>query len=239
VVHVPAVGGEPAVSEATPGGLVGLFGGTFDPVHFGHLRAALEAAEQLEANEMRLLPAGEPPHRDAPLASPGQRLEMLRLAVAGQPRLAVDDREIRRAGPSWMVDTLADLRGEIGATPLVLCVGQDAANGLDRWHDWRRLFELAHIAVLRRPDARDDYHGDLRAEMAARRADRARDLRETPAGRVVSLAITQLDISSTVLRERIAAGRSPAFLLPEAVHGYVREHGLYGSPFFAGARRSG
>ena len=109
--------------SASGAGLIGLFGGTFDPVHFGHLRAALEAAEQLDANEMRLLPAGQPPHRAAPHAAARHRLEMLRLSVAGHARLAVDDRELRRPGPSYMVDTLEDLRGEIGETPLVLCVG--------------------------------------------------------------------------------------------------------------------
>jgi nicotinate-nucleotide adenylyltransferase len=220
-------GGEPAVSAALPDRLIALFGGTFDPVHFGHLRAALEAAEQLGASEMRLVPAGQPPHRDMPVAEAAHRLEMLRLAAAGHAGFIVDDREVRRSGPSWMVDTLAGIREEAGPVPLVLCIGQDAANDLDRWRDWRRLFDLAHFAVLRRPDAHSAYRDELFEEMRRRRVDHAQGLRETPAGRVLSLAITQLDISATTIRERVARGRSPAFLLPDAVAGYIRDHGLY------------
>jgi nicotinate-nucleotide adenylyltransferase len=108
-----------------------------------------------------------------------------------------------------------------------LCIGQDAANNLDRWRDWRRLFELAHLAVLRRPDARGAYREELRAQMLWRRVDDARELRAVPAGRVLSLAITQLDISATAIRERVSRGRSPAFLLPDAVAEYIRDHGLY------------
>ena len=207
--------------------LVALFGGTFDPVHFGHLRAALEAAEQLAASELRLVPAGEPPHRDAPVAAAAHRLAMLRCAAKAHPGFRVDDREVRRAGPSWMVDTLAELRAEVGPVPLVLCIGQDAANDLDRWRDWRRLFELAHLAVLHRPDARGHYRAALKQEMRQRRADDARALRSTPAGRVVSLAVTPLDISATAIRDLVARGRSPAFLLPDPVADYIRDHGLY------------
>lgn len=225
--------------SAVRGGLVGVFGGTFDPVHFGHLRAALEAAEQLETEEMRLLPAGEPPHRAAPRAAARHRLEMVRLAVDGHDGLVVDDRELRRTGPSYMVDTLQDLRVEAGATPLVLCIGQDAANGLDRWHDWRRLFDLAHIAVLRRPDARSAYRDDLAEEMRRRRIDDPQALRDAPAGRVLPLAITQLDIASTAIRELIARGRSPAFLLPDSVAAYIEGNGLYRPGVFAGAGRTG
>jgi nicotinate-nucleotide adenylyltransferase len=212
-------------ADSTP--LVALFGGTFDPVHHGHLRAALEAAEQLGATEMRLLPAGEPPHRDPPVAAAAHRLEMLRRAAAHHAGFTVDDREVRRAGPSWMVDTLAAIRAEAGPVPLVLCIGQDAANDLDRWRDWRRLFELAHLAVLRRPDAHSAYRDELREEMRRRRVDDALDLRGHAAGRVVSLAITQLDISATAIRALVGRGRSPAFLLPDAVADYIRTHGLY------------
>jgi nicotinate-nucleotide adenylyltransferase len=218
--------------------MIGIYGGTFDPVHFGHLRAALEAAEQLGLDELRMLPAGQPPLRDAPQATAPQRLEMLRLAVAGRPGFTVDDRELRRDGPSFTVDTLDSLRAELGSAPLVLCIGQDAANGLDRWHEWRRLFELAHLAVLRRPDAHSAYGDSLRREMLARRVDDPRVLRDAPAGKVLPLAITQLDISATAIRRLVAAGRSPDFLLPAAVAAYIRDHALYRPPF-AGRGRTG
>lgn len=206
---------------------IGIFGGTFDPVHFGHLRAAVEAREKLALSELRLLPAGCPPHRDTPGASPEQRLEMLRLAVACCDELRVDDREVRRPGFSYMVDTLAEIRRESGALPVLLVVGQDAANALDGWHRWRELFELAHLVVMRRPDAHFECRGELRAEFERRRVHEADRLHGAPAGGVLSVELTQLDISSTDIRERLAHGRSPRYLLPDAVLDYIRSQGLY------------
>lgn len=206
---------------------VGLFGGTFDPVHFGHLRAAVEAREKLGLADFRLLPAGRPPHRSDTVASAEQRLEMLRLALDGCPDLRVDEREVRRAGYSYMVDTLEEIRGEAGEAPLLLMIGQDAANTLDRWHDWRRLFDLAHFVVMRRPDAHFNCSGELRRQIEERRVHEAALLLQNPAGRVLSLEITQLDISSTHIRSLLAAGRSARFLLPDRVIDYIGEQGLY------------
>ena len=132
-------------------GPIGILGGTFDPVHYGHLRAAVEVREMLGLSEVRMLPAARPPHRETPAAAPEHRFEMLRLATAAEEFLLPDDSEMRREGPSWMVDTLSGFRARCGAQPLVLIIGQDAANGLDGWREWRRLFELAHIAVMCRP----------------------------------------------------------------------------------------
>lgn len=206
---------------------VGIFGGTFDPVHFGHLRAAVEAREKLDLADFRLLPAGLPPHRSDTVADGEQRLEMLRLALDGCTDLRVDDREVRRAGYSYMVDTLAEIRGEAGEAPLLLMIGQDAANALDRWHEWRRLFDLAHLVVMRRPDAHFNCRGELRRQIEERRVHEAAKLLQQPAGRVLSLEITQLDISSTHIRSLLAAGRSARFLLPDRVVDYIREQGLY------------
>lgn len=207
---------------------VGIFGGTFDPVHFGHLRAALEASEILGLADFRLLPAGRPPHRSPPVASAGDRLAMLRTAVSGHPVFRVDDREVRRDGPSYMVDTLRDMRDEKGDAPLLLMVGQDAANGLDRWHQWRSLFELAHLVVLCRPDSDHDYSPELAREMLPRCAGSAAELMSAPAGLIWSIEVTQLAISSTDIRQRLAAGRSASFLLPESVIEYIQAQGLYG-----------
>lgn len=211
---------------ATPK-VIGIFGGTFDPVHFGHLRAAAEASEQLPLEEFRLLPAGTPPHRTQTYASGEHRLAMLTLAVADHDDLAVDDREVRRGGYSYMADTLSEIRAEEGDAALLLMVGQDAANQLDSWHDWRRLFELAHLVVMRRPGSRHQYSGALFEELQPRRVDDVRALTRAPSGCVFSLEVTQLEISSTGIRELIAAGRSPRFLLPETVIRYIREHRLY------------
>ncbi|MBT8064947.1 MAG: nicotinate-nucleotide adenylyltransferase [Xanthomonadales bacterium] len=206
---------------------IAILGGTFDPVHNGHLRAALEVREQFGLDEIRLLPAGTPPHRPAPEASAGHRLAMLQQVAAVYPGFRVDDREIRRAGYSYMVDTLEEIRAEAGAAPVLLAIGQDAANALDRWHEWERLFDLAHLVVMCRPDSRAEYGDGLSEQMERRRCPDSADLLSSPAGRVCSMAITQLDVSATAIREAIRAGRSPAFLVPGSVRDYLREQDLY------------
>jgi len=206
---------------------VALFGGTFDPVHYGHLRAAAEVAEQLKVSDFRLLPAGQPPHREGTWAEAHHRLAMLELALAPYPDLRVDDREIQRSGPSFMVDTLADLRSEVGSAPILLCVGQDAANDLNRWHRWRELFELAHLVIMARPLSQPRYPQDLGEMFDQRRVKRTRDLMDSPSGLVRHVEITQLAISSTDIRRQLASGRDPRFLLPATVLAYVRKHGLY------------
>lgn len=210
---------------------IGLFGGTFDPVHHGHLRAALEAKELLGLDDFRLLPAGTPPHRPSPVAPAIHRLAMLRLAVAGHPGFSVDDREIRRAGLSYMVDTLREFRQESGEAPLMLLIGQDAANALDTWHEWRAIFELAHLVIMRRPESQESWSGELQQHVENRFVKRPARLREKAAGYVLPLEITQLAISSTDIRDRLSRGRSPGFLLPDRVLDYISQNRLY----FAGA----
>ena len=128
--------------------MIGIFGGTFDPIHFGHLRCALEIAEQLELSEVRMLPCGQPPHRTAPQAAPEQRRQALELALAGQSLLSLDTRELERPGPSYMVDTLVALRAEVGQRSLCLILGQDAFNGLASWDRWELVPELACVQVV-------------------------------------------------------------------------------------------
>jgi len=205
-----------------------IFGGTFDPVHLGHLRVALEISEALDA-DVRLLPAPVPPHRPQPLASAEQRMAMLELGLAGCARLHADDRELRRDGPSYSVDTLAELRAELGVdAPLVLCVGADAFAGFARWHRYEHIFELSHVLVLTRPGAADRvaWPEPLRAQAVARRGALAQ-LSESPAGRIAELAVTPLAISATAVRTLIAAGRDPRFLVPDAVAEYIGRLGLY------------
>jgi nicotinate-nucleotide adenylyltransferase len=203
-----------------------IFGGTFDPVHFGHLRAASEVKEQLGVDDFRLLPAGDPPHRTKTFSTPAQRLAMLRLALAEHPDIGIDDRELRRDGPSWMVDTLADLRREAPHRPLLLVIGRDAAHALDGWHEWRRLFDLAHLVVMTRPGSGTAYREPVAGAMRER-LGALDELLASPAGRVLHLAVTQLEISSTGIRRSLSEGRSPRFLLPDAVLGYALAQGLY------------
>jgi nicotinate-nucleotide adenylyltransferase len=190
-----------------------IFGGTFDPVHLGHLSVAWEAAELLDA-EVRLLPASVPPHRGAPVASAAQRVAILRAALHGQSRLTLDTRELDRDGPSFTIDTLHELRAEQGERPLVLLLGADAFAGLASWHRWRELFEAAHIGVLSRPGVSAGLPDALEREVAGRRIADAAGLRALPAGKVVELAVTPLEISATRIRELLAAGRDPRYLLP-------------------------
>lgn len=217
------------LSVAPGGGVaIGILGGTFDPVHFGHLRAALELQESLGLAEVRLLPCGQPPHRDPPRAAAADRLAMLELAVAGQPGLRVDRRELERSGPSYMVDTLASLRAELGATSLCLLLGSDAFLGLPQWHRWRELLQLAHLVVLHRPGwALQSVAAPLAEVLAAHRITSSADLMRQPAGGLLLQPVTPLDISATAIRAQIAAGRSPRYLLPDAVWDYIRRRDLY------------
>lgn len=206
---------------------IGIFGGTFDPVHYGHLRAALEAMEMLHLQDFRLLPAGTPPHRANTFASADHRLAMLKLALSQYPELQVDDREVRREGSSFMVDTLGEIRREEGDAPILMMIGQDAANVLDQWHEWRRLFDLAHLVIMRRPESRHIYSGALFEQVQPRLVNNPARLQNSPAGLIFPLEVTQLAISSTEIRNQIQTGLSPRFLLPDPVIDYIREHGLY------------
>jgi len=206
---------------------IAVFGGTFDPVHYGHLRAAAEVAEQLDVRDFRLLPAGQPPHRPRAWADAYHRLAMLELALAPYPDLTVDDREVRRRGPSYMVDTLVSLRRQFASLPILLCLGQDAANGLHRWHRWRSLFDLAHLVIMTRPRSEPCYREELREHFEQRRVSGPNRLMNVPAGALVHLEVTQLAISSTDIREQLADGRDPRFLLPATVLAYIRKHRLY------------
>lgn len=194
-----------------------ILGGTFDPVHIGHLRVALEAAEALSV-PVRLMPAHVPPHRSAPVASAAQRVAMLRVALAGQDRLQLDTRELDRSEPSYTVDTLRQMRTEYGAArSLILLLGADAFAGLPTWHNWRELLDLAHIAVMTRPGHDTSLPANLETVVVARRASGVADLRATPSGKVLDLPVTPLEVSASAVRALLAAGRDPRWLVPDAL----------------------
>lgn len=213
---------------------LGLFGGTFDPVHFGHLRLAEEAISHLGLAGIRWLPAGQPPHRGQPQVTADQRLDMVRLATAGNARFTVDAAEVRSAAPSYTVHTLERLRGELGqAQPLVLLVGADAFAGLGTWHRWRDLFALAHVAVSHRPGfpvEKASLPAELAEEFGCRRVTDAAALAHSPAGAIVTFAMTQLAISATQIRRLLANGLSARYLLPDDVLDYIQTHSLYRNP---------
>jgi nicotinate-nucleotide adenylyltransferase len=206
---------------------IGLFGGTFDPIHCGHLRTAFELWQELQLAEVRFLPTGSPPHRAQLYASAELRLKMVQAAVAGQPGFVVDDREVRRSGVSYSVDTLTELRRELPATPLCLLLGMDAFLGLPDWHRWRELLTLAHIVVAHRPGWRAPTTGPLGEVMVDHGTGSIRALHAEPAGRLYVRAVTQLEISSTELRALIVAGRDPHYLVPDAVRQIILETRCY------------
>jgi nicotinate-nucleotide adenylyltransferase len=206
---------------------VGIFGGTFDPVHYGHLRTAFEVLEELRFAEIRFVPGGDPPHRDTTFASAELRLRMVAAATAGEPRFVVDDREVRRAGPSYTVDTLESMRAEFSAVPMGLIIGMDAFLGLTTWHRWQQLLDYAHIIVAHRPGWRAPDTGPLGSLYAECRSERVEDLLTQPSGLIHVHAVTQLEISSTAIRELVGRGGDPRFLMPDAVRELIARNGCY------------
>ncbi len=210
--------------------MIGVLGGTFDPVHFGHLRPALDLMRRLPLDEIRFIPCRTPPHRPPPVASAEQRWYMLNTVLHGIPGLRADDRELRRPGPSYTVDTLETLRTELGESEtLCLILGSDAFGGLPSWHRWRDILDLAHLIVVKRPGADLPVQGEAAELLEHRRIARPQQLARGRSGGVLVCEVSLLDISATEIRACIAAGEQPRYLLPGAVWAYIRRNGLYGA----------
>ena len=206
---------------------MGILGGTFDPIHYGHLRTALEILHALRFDQVRFIPCGDPPHRDKTHAAAELRKEMVEVAIAGQLKFVVDDRELLRDGPSYSVDTLAELRHEYPQRPLALIVGMDAFLGLPKWYRWREIMQLAHVVVARRPGWRAPGSGTLGELLAECGTDRVDDLHRARSGHIYVNDVTQLEISSTGIRELIAAGGDPTFLMPDAARSVIMRSNCY------------
>jgi nicotinate-nucleotide adenylyltransferase len=211
---------------------IALLGGTFDPVHYGHLRFADAARRSLRLPELRLVPARDPPHREGPRASAADRVALLRLAVTEFPGLVVDECEIGREGKSYTVLTLETLRREHPDRPLWFLLGVDAFLGLPAWHRWREIFGFAHLVVTSRPDTHMvQVPPELAAELQARVTLDPTVLCSTPSGAIYFLATPPQDIAATAIRAQLAAGaagrKAVAPLLPRAVLAYIDRHGLY------------
>ena len=204
---------------------IGLMGGTFDPLHNGHLRVAIEACESLSLDHVRLIPLHAPNHRAGPYASPAMRLAMLRVAI--RPPLVLDSCEIERGGVSYSVDTLLAMRARWPTRSLCLLLGRDAYHGLPRWHRANEVLGLAHIVVASRP-ASDAAHDPALDELVGNaQAAGLDDLHDMCAGRVFFLDIPLLPIASSELRARCAAERMIRHLVPESVDDLITEHSLY------------
>lgn len=206
---------------------IGVLGGTFDPVHIGHLRGALEVAESLALDELRLTPSARPPHRGTPQVSAQDRLAMVECAVAGVAPLVVDARELQRDKPSYTIDTLELMRAELAVSDQVfLLLGWDAFCGLPTWHRWEELLQHCHILVLQRPDADSEPPDALRNLLAARSVSDPLALKG-PSGQIAFVWQTPLAVSATQIRQLLASGKSVRFLVPDAVLAYIDAHGLY------------
>jgi len=206
---------------------IGIFGGTFDPIHYGHLRSAFEMLQALRLSEVRFFPSGDPPHRGSTFATAKMRLEMVRAAIDGQPGFVVDDREMRRDGPSYTIDTLISVREEHPDASLGLIVGMDAFLGLTSWHRWDEFLKLAHIVVAHRPGWRAPDIGALGDIIDRYGTHRIDDLHQKSHGHIHIHAVTQLEISSTEIRDLVAAGRDPRFLMPDVVRDIIVDNHCY------------
>jgi len=223
---------------------IGIFGGTFDPIHIGHLRTAVELRKALGLSEMRLIPSATPPHREQPESSAEHRLAMLKLALelktqerqqapeniqkSCEPGLVADGRELRRDGLSYTIDTLKELRAEKGPeTPLHLCIGMDSLIDLNQWHQWRELTDIAHIVVAARPGWHLPKSGEVLEFVRAHRATDCTELQKSPAGKLLIMEMTLLPISATGIRQALRRGESIRYLVPDAVIDYIRQHQLY------------
>ncbi len=210
--------------------LIGILGGTFDPIHYGHLRMAENLADVLKLDEVHFIPSANPPHRQAPQTSATDRCEMVRLAIAGNPRFVLDDRELHRAGASYTIDTLLSLRAELGETPaLCLILGSDAFAEFDSWHRWEEIPELCHLVLVERPHVQiaEALRPALQTLLRDRYTDQAAALAAAPSRRIAIQRINALDISATGIREDFVKQRSPRYLLPDSVVDFIQRHQLY------------
>lgn len=209
---------------------IGIYGGTFDPVHYGHLRPAMDVYEAFALGQIRFIPCGQPPHRELPVASAAQRLAMLQCAVADNPAFVVDDREIRRRGPSYMIDTLNSLRSDMPGAELYLILGMDAFAAFDRWHHWQDIPALCKLIVTHRPAFEPDkvtLNSELQKLVAARQVAGPAELAQGGAGALTFYPVTQLAISATDIRAAIRQQHSIKYLLPDTVAAMINEQGIY------------
>jgi nicotinate-nucleotide adenylyltransferase len=206
--------------------MIGLFGGTFDPIHFGHLRSALEVQQVLHLDQIRFIPLHGAVHRDPPEVSSALRMRMVEAAIADQPGFIADPRELTRAGPSYTVDTLREIRGEQPDEVLCLMMGLDAFNGFSTWHRPDEILRLAHLIVMQRP-GESGLTPDARELLEARRCQGAEELESRHVGGVLLQTFTQLQISATQIRRILRQGHSPRYLLPDGVLQLIFEHNLY------------
>jgi len=210
---------------------IGILGGTFNPIHFGHLRMAQELADALHLDGVRFIPAANPPHKDAPAITAQHRTAMVRLGITGNPAFTIDERELQRNGASYTLDTLHSLRSELGnQVSITLFMGSDAFTKFDTWHRWQEIIDLCHIALVQRPQLRghdQKLSKTLETFLHNHYTENPDDLHSQPSGYVTMRQVTALDISSTAIRHALQHGDSVRYLMPDDVINYIAQHQLY------------
>ncbi|MGD2119354.1 MAG: nicotinate-nucleotide adenylyltransferase [Chromatiales bacterium] len=207
--------------------MIGVFGGTFDPVHYGHLNTAREIAQRIGLSQVRLVPLNVAVHRDQPQASAQQRLDMLRLAISDEPLLAVDERELQRSGKSYMVDTLQSLHDAMPQSHLCLLIGVDAFAFFAAWREPQRILQLAHLVVLQRPGYQLSPDTELADMLQQHETTDIGELQRESAGKILQQTVSQHDISATDIRARIRQQLPLDGLTPPAVIDYIVQQHLY------------
>ena len=204
-----------------------VLGGTFDPVHLGHLRIATELASALNVEHLYLMPCYQAVHKAEVGAACQHRLKMLQLALAGDPCLRLDEREILRSRASFTIDSLLELRAELNQEPLCLVIGTDAAQGFTRWHRVAEFASITHLVVVQRGGLTSSVNWSEFIDLGFQQTDNLRSLSESPAGKVVSVSVNRLEISSSYIRNCIRKGQSIRYLVTDAVRSYIVDNGLY------------
>ncbi len=208
--------------------LIAVYGGTFNPIHQGHLQAADEVSTLCDVDRLVLVPASIPPHRAAPSVTFEHRLRMVELAISGRPSWRVDDREDQRDAPSYTIDTLASFRNELGLdVSLAFCVGSDAFQSINTWHRWEELTDFAHVIVAQRCDMIAPLNSAVEKWSASKVLSAPSQLRDRPSGGVLHLSQRPMNCSSSDIRATLAQGTSPNLLIPEPVSQYIQQHHLY------------
>lgn len=206
---------------------IGILGGTFDPIHLGHLRMALELYEALNLTKVHIIPCFRPVHRKDATATSEQRLAMVERAIDNEPALCADPREIQRGGPSYMIDTLLSLHRDFPNTPLCLLIGIDAFLGFLSWHRWEEILDQSHIIIAHRPHYQLPTTGVIADILQQRLTQETNYIHEHLSGGILIRPITALEISATDIRKQIAMGKNPRYLLPDAVYDYIKQFGIY------------
>jgi nicotinate-nucleotide adenylyltransferase len=206
---------------------IGILGGTFDPIHFGHLRLALELHQAFDLESIQLIPCFQPVHRKQPVASPEERLSMVKRAIASEPALEVDDCEIKRKGPSYTIDTLIELRKKNPQSPFCILIGIDAFLGFTSWHRWQDILDQAHLIVAHRPHYHLPHTGIVAKLMRDRLTEDTNIIHKKMQGCILLHPITALEVSATDIRKQIAMGKNPRYLLPDNVYEFIKKRGIY------------